>query len=249
MKRHTISLRIFIGLIILYALLAAVSVFLPEAAALAGYEYPASKPVMALANFAIILVIYGGLGYLGYVLSRKVGFPDIWDPGVTNTNRFLVPAFIGVTAGIFLILGDQVFSRYNTVGLLPHPPFPTSLVASFTAGIGEEIIFRLLFISFWVWLISDKILKGKKQNAVFWVISLLSALAFAFAHIPAFMFLNHWKSFAEIPGVLLTELILLNGVVGLLAAWYFRKAGYLAAIGIHFWTDIVWHLAWGLAGS
>jgi hypothetical protein len=44
-------------------------------------------------------------------------------------------------------------------------------------------------------------------------------------------------------------MILLNGVVGLLAAWYFRKAGLLAAIGIHFWTDIVWHLVWGLAGS
>jgi hypothetical protein len=61
-KRLTKSLRIFIALIIFYAFLAAVSVFLPQAAVVSGFEYPASKPVVALASFAMILVIYGGLG-------------------------------------------------------------------------------------------------------------------------------------------------------------------------------------------
>ncbi|GAH57810.1 unnamed protein product, partial [marine sediment metagenome] len=40
--------------------------------------------------------------------------------------------------------------------------------------------------------------------------------------------------------------ILLNGVVSLFAAYYFRKYGFLAAVGIHFWTDVVWHVVWGV---
>ena len=27
---------------------------------------------------------------------------------------------------------------------------------------------------------------------------------------------------------------------------YFRKYGFLAPVGIHFWADIVWHVLWGL---
>lgn len=247
MKRLSTSLRILAGLIILYAILAAISVFLPMPSNIpGGNALPASKPVVALANFFMVLILYGGMGYGGYYFSGKIGFPEIWNRTITNWKRFGIPALYGLGIGIFLILSDLFFSRYNTIGRLPHPPFPMSIIASATAGIGEEVLFRLFFISFWVWLISFIILKGKKQNTVFLIVSLLSALVFAIAHLPAFMFLNGWKTFGEIPPVLLGELILLNGVVALFAAWNFRKYGILAAIGIHFWTDIVWHFCWGM---
>jgi len=42
------------------------------------------------------------------------------------------------------------------------------------------------------------------------------------------------------------EIFLLNGVLSLFAAHYFRQYGFLAAVGIHFWTDIIWHVIWGL---
>jgi len=50
----------------------------------------------------------------------------------------------------------------------------------------------------------------------------------------------------EIPLALMSKIILLNGVVSLFAAYYFRKYGFLAAVGIHFWTDVVWHVVWGV---
>ncbi len=203
--------------------------------------------MLALANAAIMLFLYGGLGYLGYILSRKVGFADIWDEGVTNRQRFLVPALVGAAVGVFLILGDAVFSRFHDLGPLPHPPFPTSIVASAIAGIGEEVIFRLFFISFWTWLISRVILKGRGQNPVFWIVAVFSALAFAFAHLPATMLLFDFATLAEVSTALLAEMILLNGVVSIFAAYYFRKYGFLAPVGIHFWTDVVWHVVWGVA--
>jgi hypothetical protein len=39
---------------------------------------------------------------------------------------------------------------------------------------------------------------------------------------------------------------LLNWVISIFAAYYFRKYGFLAAVGIHFWTDIIWHVIWGI---
>jgi membrane protease YdiL (CAAX protease family) len=247
MRKLLPSIKIYIGLIITLAILAAINVFLPQGSlTLPEQEFPASKPVLALVNAAVMLILYGGLGFLGLKLSQKLGFADLWDSKISNKQRFLIPALIGVGIGIFFILSDAVFSQFHTLGPLPHPPFPTSLVASAAAGIGEELIFRLFFISFWVWLISYVILKKRWQNQIFWIIAIFSALAFALGHIPSVMILFGLNTVNEIPLALMSEIILLNGVLSLFAAYYFRKFGFLAAVGIHFWADVVWHVVWGV---
>lgn len=50
---------------------------------------------------------------------------------------------------------------------------------------------------------------------------------------------------SEIPVALIGEIVLLNGALSLLATYYFRRYGFLAAVGVHFWTDVVWHVIWG----
>ena len=192
-------------------------------------------------NFGLL----GGLGWLGLMLSQKIGFPDLWSPTISKRQKLLIPALIGATIGVFFILADAIFSKFHTLGPIPHPPFPTSLVASATAGIGEEVIFRLFFISFWVWLVANVVLKRKWQNEVFWIVAVGSAFAFAFAHVPSIMFLFGLKTIGDIPLVLMSEIILLNGVLSVVAAYYFRRCGILSAISIHFWADMVWHVIWG----
>jgi len=246
MKKVSLSLKIYIGLIIILAILAAINIFLPQGAFLPTQTLPASKPILALVNAAVMLILYGGLGFLGLKLSEKLGFTDIWDLKISNKQRFLVPALIGVGIGIFFILIDVIFSKFHALGPFPHPPFPSSILASAVAGIGEEVIFRLFFISFWVWLISHVILKKRWQNQIFWIVTLFSALAFALGHFPSVMILFGLNSIQEIPFILISEIILLNGVISFFAAYYFRKFGFLAAVGIHFWTDIIWHVIWGI---
>lgn len=243
MKKLSISLKIYIALIIILAILAAGNVFLPRA--LPEQELPASKPVIALVNAMIMLVLYGGLGVLGLKLAQTLGFPELWDENVSNRQRFLIPFIIGVALGLFFILCDAIFSHFHSLGPFPHPPFPTSIVASAIAGIGEELLFRLFLISFLVWLISHVILKGKWQTEIFWIAAIFSALVFAFGHLPAVTILFEFKTIAEIPAALMSEIILLNGLVSLFAAYYLRKYGFLAPVGIHFWTDIIWHGVWG----
>jgi len=243
------SISIYIALILILAALGAANAFLPQGSftqALPEAQLPASKPTIALVTAAVMLVIYGGLGFLGLHLSHKLGFAELWDPAVSNRQRFLVPALAGATTGLFFIVADALFRQLHAFGPLPHPPFPTSIVASASAGIGEETIFRLFFVPFWTWLISAVILRGRWQGQVFWVVAVFSALVFALGHLPSVMFALGLQSAGQVPPALIVEMVLLNGALSLIAAYLLRRYGFLAAVGVHFWADVVWHVVWGL---
>jgi hypothetical protein len=243
------NLTFFILLAIL-ALAAALNSILPqgEIAGLMPTDQVSKIPrwQLMLGGAAITAVLYGMLGFIGLSLWRKLGFPDIWDERVTNRQRFLIPAIVGAILGVVLIVSDLIFSPINGIGRLIHPPFPTSFVASISAGIGEEMLFRLFFISLWTWLVGKLILRGRWLSTVYWVVTVLSALAFAAGHLPSLMIILGVNSPAQLEPMLLLEILLLNGIISLLAAYYFKKYGFLAPVGIHFWTDIVWHTLWGL---
>ena len=238
----------FLFLVIIFAVLAGISNFLPAAALPPGQVSPLSYPTWLVVPGISLLVffLYGGIGYLGLLLSRRVGFPDLWEQSVTNSARFLQPLLIGSTCGLVFILTERILAFVFGADLLPHPSFPMSLLASFTAAVGEEIIFRLFFISFWFWLLFFVIFKQKYGQVIFWLVSIGSGLLFAFSHLPSMMYLQNLRTLGEIPVTLLAEIFLLNGLLSLVAAFWLRKAGFLAAVGIHFWTDILWHVIYGL---
>lgn len=245
----SVSFRIFLALVVVLGLLAAANVFLPQDASgvsIPAAPLPAPLPVVALVAGVGVMVIYGAFGLLGLFLARKLGLPEIWDVAVTNRQRFLIPAMVGAAIGVVIILGDIIFAPVNGLGHIPHPPFPTSIVAALAAGIGEETLFRLFFISFWTWLISRIILRGRRQTTVFAIVSLFSALAFGLGHLPGFMYMQGWNSLSQVPAMLMTELLALNGLLSIAAAYFFKKYGFLAPVGIHFWADVVWHVIWGL---
>jgi len=51
-------------------------------------------------------------------------------------------------------------------------------------------------------------------------------------------------SLVVISPFVMSEIILINGVIGLVAGERYVQHGLVAAAGIHFWTDIVWHVIW-----
>ena len=244
----SISTKIFFSLVLVYAILGATYVFLPAINTLpvSTQSLPAPKIVVALVSFVAILVIYGGLGFVGLILSRKIGFADVWEKKVTNKERFITPAFVGLALGVFFIVIDRLVSPFTLFGGLPHPAFPASLVASVTAAVGEETMFRLFFISFWVWLISHVVLKQRGKNIVFWIIAIWSAVAFSAGHLPSVMIMKGLATPSQIPPLVLGEIFLLNSTLSIPAAYFFRKNGILAAMGIHFWADVIWHVVYGL---
>jgi hypothetical protein len=54
---------------------------------------------------------------------------------------------------------------------------------------------------------------------------------------------------AEIPPLMLGELFILNGVIGLVAGERYIRDGLIAAVGVHLWVDIVWHVIWPLVAA
>ncbi len=244
MIRFDNSQRTYGLLLILLALSSALGVYLPQGIDL-GRQLPASRPVMAAASALASLILYGCLALAGAKLSKKAGFASILDRNISSNKRFVEPFLVGCMLGLFFAGADAVLSSFHPLGPLPHPPFPTSLVASLSAGIGEEIAFRLFFLSLWTWIVSSVALRGRYRNTVFWIGVSLSGLLFTLAHIPSIVLLFELESFSSIPTALWGELILLNGVLSIFCAAYLRSAGLLAAVGIHFWADIVWHVIWG----
>jgi Type II CAAX prenyl endopeptidase Rce1-like len=243
-KQSTITFFILLAML---ALSAGLNSFLPQGNIASQIpKSPIPKWLIASVATGGTFVIYGILGFIGLILWRKIGFPDIWDDRVTNKQRFLTPAIVGALIGVVLIILDLVFSPINGVGQIIHPPFPTSIVASLSAGIGEEMLFRLFFISFWTWLIGKVILRGRGLSIVYWVVAIFSAIAHGASHLPTAMILFGVNTPALLPPVLLAEIILMNGILSIFAAYYFKKFGLFAPIGIHFWADIVWHTIWGL---
>ena len=118
MRRLSRSTSIYVVLIIILAVLGAVNVFLPQgsfARTLPEQQLPASKPVMALVTAAVMLIVYGGLGFLGLRLSQKLGFSALWDSDVSNRQRFLIPVFVGIGTGILFIVVDVLLRPLHTL--------------------------------------------------------------------------------------------------------------------------------------
>ena len=108
------------------------------------------------------------------------------------------------------------------------------------------MIFRLFFTSFWTWLVGKVILPGRGFAIVYWVAATIAALAFAASHLPSLMIIRGVNDLTQLSPILLFEIFLLNGVMSIFAAYYFRKYGFLAQVDIHCSADIVWLVLWGL---
>jgi hypothetical protein len=246
--KFSTSLRVYIAMILLLAVGAAVLALLPQGDMLSMFpeqEMSASPPVMAVVNFAVMTVLYGGLGLVGLRLAKVLGFAGVWGERSTNRQRLVIPALAGLGLGLFFIVADAGLSRWHSFGPLPHPSFPASLLVSLVAGIGEEVLFRLFFIMLWVWLISHVLFRKRALNAVFGVVTVLSAIVFTISHLPTVTILFGLTNMADIPAALLAELLLLNGSLSVVAALFLRWWGIVAAAGVHFWADVVWHVMWG----
>ncbi len=84
---RAISNRIFAALMILYAAIAAITVFLPQGPAVdmaRSGQLPAPIGVVALVSALLVFVLYGSLGSIGLMLSRKLSLPELWDSTVTS---------------------------------------------------------------------------------------------------------------------------------------------------------------------
>ena len=245
------QLDIFLILLALYAFSAFVTYafFVDQLAASAGVPVPdtgVSDSVLGLANAGVIFVLYGLLGLLGYWFARKLDLPGIFSEDGNWRRWFFIPLVIGLICGVAVVLVDVLFAPVNGYGRIAHPPFPISVFASISAGVGEEIAFRGLVFGLWGFIFSWALKRFSGRTIALWIANIIAALAFAASHFGTLLFLTHASSFAELNPVFIVEVFLINSIVGLVAGERYMKDGLVAAAGVHFWTDVVFHVIWGL---
>ena len=248
---HRRQLLVLLALLIANAICAFLTYafFSDQMAAVAGGPMPdlgISNAVLGLANAGIVLVLYGILGLAGYWFARRLELPGIFRQDGDWRHWFLVPFFLGALCGVALIIGDLIFAPINGFGRFPHPPFPLSLLASLSAAIGEEIVFRGFVFGLWALILNWALRRFNGRTAALWIANFIAALAFGAGHLGTAVALTHAASVADLSPILLAEVLLLNGIVGLVAGQQYMRVGLIGAVGVHFWTDIVWHVFWGL---
>ena len=250
---HRKQLTVFFFLLVTYALSAFLiyAFFVEQMSADAGLIMPdmgMSNAVLGLINVGIVLVLYGALGLAGYWFARRLGLPGIYSPDGNWRRWFLIPFVLGLVCGGFVVFGDILFAPINGIGRFPHPGFPVSILASFSAGIGEEILFRSFVFGVWSFILNWLLKRFKGRAAALWIANVIAAVAFAASHLASAFILTGATSIAELSPILLLEGLLLNGVIGIIAGQRYMKDGLVAAAGVHFWTDIVFHVIWGIVG-
>ena len=248
---HRKQLIVFFILILLVALSAFVTYafFTDEVVATAGVPMPdmgVADAVLGLANAGIVLVMYGILGLAGYWFAQRLGLPGIFSEDGNWRRWFFIPFLLGLICGVAVVIGDVLFAPINDFGRMVHPGFPLSIFASLSAGIGEEVTFRMFVFGLWGLIFNWLLKRFNGRTVALWIANVLAALAFGAGHLGTILFLTGASSVAELNPVLLAEIFLLNGVIGLIAGQRYMKDGLVAAAGVHFWMDVVFHILWGL---
>lgn len=248
---HRKQLTVFIIMLGIFALSAFIgyAFFANQLTAGANVPMPdlgVSNTVLGLANAGIILVVYGIVGLAGYWFARKLELPSIFSADGNPRRWFLIPLVLGVIGGIVLVIGDLLFAPINGIGRFPHPSFPTSILASISAGIGEEILTRMFVFGLWGLILNWLLKRFNGRTLALWIANIIAALAFGASHLGTVFILTGASSLAELAPALLAEIFLLNGLLGLVAGERYMKDGLVAAAGVHFWADIVFHVLWGL---
>lgn len=179
------------------------------------------------------IIIVSALGFLGLMLSRRAGFPDFWEAGVSHRQRFLIPALVGTLYGIVTVLYD-----------LQHPEpvhleLPSSIPFYAYGATLLEILLRLFAVTFLVWLISNLILRGRWQTQVFWLAAIIAAL---YEPLPSLTNIFNSRGLLAALTTLVTTPLFAGNLV---AAYLFRKSGFLAALTMRLSFYLVWHLIYG----
>jgi hypothetical protein len=226
-RDSSISTRIYFGLIAFMIAVKVVFILFPTV-------FPGADQEGAFSWITILAIAV--MGFIGLILARRTGFPDLCDTKVSNRQRFLIPAVIGLVYGVVTIIID--LRNPSPV----HLKLPLSIPFYTYGATLLEIMLRLFTIPVLVWLFSNLILRGKWQTKVFWLAAIIAALYEPLPHIREQLI---GVSGLGILAVLIKWAIEPLFLANVLTGWLFRKYGFLAALVMRLSFYLVWHIIYG----
>ncbi len=182
------------------------------------------------------------LGAFGILLGKKTG---LWKDERTITKKPLVTSIIvAVVGGLALILPDVLFFGHYSEAIMNSyavkPTIPYMLATVTYGAVIEEVMLRLFtmsLIAFILYKLFEK-KKEKPSTTILIASNVISAILFAAGHLPATLIL-----LGSSPMVIF-RCFLMNGGLGLLFGWLYRKYGLRYAMIAHGGSHVVSKLIW-----
>jgi membrane protease YdiL (CAAX protease family) len=182
------------------------------------------------------------LGAAGIWLGKKTG---LWKDENKITKKALIASIIvAAISGMALILCDILFfGKYSEMIMESYNTKPTIsflLASVIYGGVIEEVMLRLFwmsFVTFILWKIFGR-MNEHPSSAVLITANLIAALLFAAGHLPA------TATTLGLSPMIIFRCFLLNGGIGLLLGWLYRKYGLRYAMIAHGGCHIVSKLIW-----
>jgi membrane protease YdiL (CAAX protease family) len=195
-----------------------------------------------------VAVVAGLLGLAGLRVWRwsRLSSLGVWDRSDAR-ERFVRPAAwlgLGLVVGLLLL---------GVLRLLIEPAIPAAgarlaaaaavplwrrLIVIYVAAVSEEVLCRLLLLSFIASLVTRLLRRADRvpNRNTTWIAIALSALAFAAVHLPA------WYAVGPLSVGLAVIVLALNGAGGAVFGYLFVTRGIIAAIWAHAGADIATQL-------
>lgn len=181
--------------------------------------------------------------FLGYILGNKLG---LLKPFKLGKKELCITGILSVISGLILAsdywvfgFGEPMILEATAAGMTIYGVIASILYG----GIVEEILMRLFTMSFLAWIIW-KLFYRKQSTAptgVLMAANIISAFLFAAGHLPTTII-----TFGGLTPLLLFRCFLLNGGLGLVFGWLYRKHGLQYAMIAHAGTHIISKLIWAL---
>ena len=156
--------------------------------------------------------------------------------GRSELARLLAMALLGGAVASVLIAG----LAYLLQPLLPPPPATSphwspiaGLLASFGAGVTEELMFRFGIMTLFAWLAARLFTREGSPAPFIWLANVLAALLFGAAHLPLA------STLSELTAAVVLMVVALNALLGLFCGWLYWRYGIVSAMLAHFSADVV----------
>lgn len=172
-----------------------------------------------------------GAPLIARIFSKKPISPVISSKAVWSSILLAI-----VVALLLLGLFELQKGFYPVQERLSRPSKPFYALVSLSAGITEEIMFRLGLMSFIIALIQFSKKLEKPSNNIVWTGIVISALFFGLMHLPLS------KNFVELTPFTIGVTMVGNLITGSTFGWIFWKRGLLIAMASHIAFDLVFHV-------
>ena len=217
-----------------YAILVGILILMKIVFILIPTSFPGTDQATAFSWLVILGV--SAAGALGVWLTPYAGFPEAWEPSVSNTRRFTLPAVDGVGYGIITVLRD--LAKPENV----HLAFPLSIPFYLFGATLLEIMLRLFGLTVLTALLWKVILRGRAYEVAFWTANIVTSLyepwPFMAKEISA-------ATAVAVPGIIVDWAFQPLFLANVLTGYIYRRSGMLSVVTLRLAFYAVWHVAYG----